>query len=688
MIDNVCDKTNINCLFYFLSGFTFFKFKGQKYEFLFDGDALPSDNSSVGFHTFGNTSGVTEESVYSISGGILRQNSTGLSANVSYYGGSLGGFETPTSATLSPGLDTVMEARLKVLESESNVGAGIFFQFYDGANRYIATFNENEVKVNNAPQSVDTTVPRTYRIFSPGNSSTYTLSIDCQVMMTGTALSIDPSYNGFGWGDGDSTPAYGGVAEWDFVKVRQGSDVNQPPHLKPIDPITVDEGETISFEVSATDPDCDELSYSASALPPGASFDSETRIFVWTPDYDSQGNYEPQFHVSDNGIPRKGDAIPVEIIVGNVNRSPRLVLPDPPVIEVDEGESVSFSVNAVDQDTNDILRITVGNQPQSSTFDELTGEFSWITDYNSAGEYDVLFRVADNGEPPEGDEATVTIIVGDVNQAPVLDPIGNRSVPEGQLLSFTVTATDPDGDALAFTADNLPPGAVFDEITQTFSWTPDYNAAGNYHDVEFTVTDDGDPIKDDFEPIEISVGDVNRPPVIDQVGDKSIIVGEALSFTVTASDPDGDAIFLSSGVLPVGASFDNLTGVFSWTPSSGQEDSYLIEFFAQDDGVPSLETNSEISVTVGENLTPRQKIRAIIETVKSLGLAKADRRPLLKPLRKARKRIGRNRVAKAIVSLERFIVRVNDASQSGLIDSSIAGELMDAANVIISDLQP
>src|SRR5207253_1169408 len=58
------------------------------------------------------------------------------------------------------------------------------------------------------------------------------------------------------------------------------------------------------------------------------------------------------------------------------------------------------------------------------------------------------------------------------NSPPVLDPIGNKSVYEGQLLSFVLNATDGDGDPLTYSASNLPSGATFDAGTRQFSWTP------------------------------------------------------------------------------------------------------------------------------------------------------------------------------------------------------------------------
>ena len=53
------------------------------------------------------------------------------------------------------------------------------------------------------------------------------------------------------------------------------------------------------------------------------------------------------------------------------------------------------------------------------------------------------------------------ITVGDVNRPPEFDPTDNQSTDEGVELSFTATATDPDGDTIALTIANEPTGAVF-----------------------------------------------------------------------------------------------------------------------------------------------------------------------------------------------------------------------------------
>ena len=67
-------------------------------------------------------------------------------------------------------------------------------------------------------------------------------------------------------------------------------------------------------------------------------------------------------------------------------------------------------------------------------------------------------------------QGVIGFVVLGINQPPTLDPIGNKSVNEGSLLEFTISATDPDtGDTLTYSASNLPSGATFDAGTQTFS---------------------------------------------------------------------------------------------------------------------------------------------------------------------------------------------------------------------------
>jgi hypothetical protein len=116
----------------------------------------------------------------------------------------------------------------------------------------------------------------------------------------------------------------------------------------------------------------------------------------------------------------------------------------------------------------------------------------------------------------DGQSVPVSLVSGQVivsgqettNQPPVLSTIGDKSVNEGQLVMFTISATDPDGDTLTYSASNLPSGASFTPLTRTFSWTPGTGEAGSYENVHFEVSD-GELT--DSEDITITVNVPNPP---------------------------------------------------------------------------------------------------------------------------------------------------------------------------------
>ncbi len=173
------------------------------------------------------------------------------------------------------------------------------------------------------------------------------------------------------------------------------------------------------------------------------------------------------------------------------------------------------------------------------------------------------------------------------NQAPVLDNIGDKSTDENQTLTFTVSAQDPDNDTLAYSAASLPQGASF--TTGTFTWTPTYDQSGTYT-LTFTVSDSN---LTDTETITITVSNVNRTPALTAIGDKAITQNNALTFTISATDPDNDTLTYSASNLPSGASFNAATRTFTWTPSATGE--YNATFTVSDGSLQNTET---ITITV------------------------------------------------------------------------------------------
>jgi len=83
------------------------------------------------------------------------------------------------------------------------------------------------------------------------------------------------------------------------------------------------------------------------------------------------------------------------------------------------------------------------------------------------------------------------IVVGNTDRPPTIVPIPPQTVAEGHPLTFTVSASDPDGQTLIYSALALPAGATFDATTHVFRWTPGCDAAdgGGRSGARFKVSD-------------------------------------------------------------------------------------------------------------------------------------------------------------------------------------------------------
>ena len=88
----------------------------------------------------------------------------------------------------------------------------------------------------------------------------------------------------------------------------------------------------------------------------------------------------------------------------------------------------------------------------------------------------------------------------------------------------------------------------------------------------------------------------NYPPVLDAIGNKSVNEGQPLQFTISATDPDDDPLVYSASNLPSGATFNQNTRTFAWTPVSSQTGSYPDICFEVSDG--SLSDTEEIKISV------------------------------------------------------------------------------------------
>ena len=210
------------------------------------------------------------------------------------------------------------------------------------------------------------------------------------------------------------------------------------------------------------------------------------------------------------------------------------------------GATLTFTAVATDPDDSNITPesnvLTFSLQPNTlsgATIDPATGLFTWAVPVaQPLGATTVTVRVTDNGTPALFAERTVSIDVQPlVNQAPVLAPIGAKSINEQTELRFTISATDADLPAqpLIFSATPLPPGASFTPSTHEFVWTPTEAQGPGSYQVTFSVTDG---IATVSEAVTITVAEVNVAPVLGAITEKTVNEGSLLTFTASATDAD------------------------------------------------------------------------------------------------------------------------------------------------------
>ncbi|MEK7514586.1 MAG: putative Ig domain-containing protein, partial [Patescibacteria group bacterium] len=291
----------------------------------------------------------------------------------------------------------------------------------------------------------------------------------------------------------------------------------------------------------------------------------------------------------------KSSAVTVVTPVGN--RAPTLTVQ--PTQSVAEGASLSFTVNGSDPDGNTIA-YSATNLPTGATFNASTRTFSWTPTFAQAGNYTVTFIVSDGALQAS---QNVPITVTNVNRPPTFTGVGDKTISKGVLLSFVMTATDPDGDALTYSATNLPTGATFNASTRTFSWTPTLTQVGSYT-VTFSVKD---AVLTTTTNVVIAV--VNNPPVFTAITSQTGNEGSPMSFAVSASDSDNDSLTYSATGLPQGAVFNGATRVFSWTPNSAQAGNHTV-VFSVTDGV--AKTDRSVLIVINDvSATPNAVVTKV-----------------------------------------------------------------------------
>ena len=382
------------------------------------------------------------------------------------------------------------------------------------------------------------------------------------------------------------------------------NEVNVAPELTLIGPQSINRPLQLLFMATATDADtvngtANTLAFSlGTGAPNGASINSTTGAFAWTPTADQVRSHTVRVQVNDGNNGSDFEDVSITVTESNVT----------PVLETigtqsgDELSQITFIANATDGNSGDTLTFSLVGAPTGASINFTSGAFAWTPTEMQDGAPSITVQVSDSRGGTASE--TITVTVSEVNTAPVLDAITTpKGVARPDTLTFTATASDDDyrvkiADTVAFslTGTTTLPGASITPAGN-FSWMPAANQTGSYN-VTVTVTD-GTGLTDSQD-VHITVNtQPNVAPVLTAIGSKSVNEMVLLEFNVTATDADGDSLRFSLETgAPSGASINFTSGAFAWTPTEMQDGAPSITVQVSDSrGGTASET---ITVTVSE----------------------------------------------------------------------------------------
>ncbi|MFO7606535.1 MAG: Ig-like domain-containing protein [Desulfurivibrionaceae bacterium] len=384
-------------------------------------------------------------------------------------------------------------------------------------------------------------------------------------------------------------------------EVGEVEPVNNPPVAQDL-AVTLNENDTATSFLSATDPDNDPLNY-VIVTPPASGaavlIDSVSGEFQYTPKKDFSGSDSFTYQASDGSA--NSATATVSLTVMPVNNPP---VAQDLTVTLDANNTATSFLSATDPD-NDPLNYAIVTPPTSGAavlIDSVSGEFQYTPKKDFSGSDSFTFQASDGS----ANSATATVslaVMPPVNDPPVANAGPDQVVNEGETVTLDATkSADPDDGIASYSWTQLSgpsaPLSASGAVQPTFT-APDVEGEGEVLTYQLTVTDQAG--LQDQDTVDISV--------VNKTADNQVPIASGLEVSVeedgllhgqlVGSDADGDPLTYTIQSAPAKGSVEMLdaaTGEFSYTPRPdfNGTDSFL---YSVTDG-EDISGDAEVTVTV------------------------------------------------------------------------------------------
>jgi len=284
----------------------------------------------------------------------------------------------------------------------------------------------------------------------------------------------------------------------------------------------------------------------------------------------------------------------------------------PTGLQVVAGDSVNtISWNASENATQYILEFSDNAEFTPSSSISINAPTTSYSHFNIANDVNVFYRVSatnSTGTSAPGETGSGTPQQINTNSKPIFGlpptPVHN----EGYMItSFTVSATDADGNDLVYSASGYPNGISFNTSTGTFSGTLSTDSGQNIAYTVIVTADDQSGESNAVGNVQFSwaVNDVVTDPSqstlsISPTG--NVTAGQVVSFTVIANDNSGNQRLIGGDAVSVSIQGAN-QGQTLASVQDNQDGSYQLSY------IPTVAGQDNYTITLnGTNLNASSKV--------------------------------------------------------------------------------
>jgi RHS repeat-associated protein len=314
------------------------------------------------------------------------------------------------------------------------------------------------------------------------------------------------------------------------------------------------------YQLNASDPNGDPLSYSVINGPDGLTID-DNGLVTWTPQTNQLGDQTVTLEVNDG----RGGTVQqtFTLTVGNESsNSAPTITSSPDRLAATVNTPYRYDATATDPD-RDVVLWRLIEAPTGLSLDAVNGTLRWQPSADQLGNHTITFQAVD--ALGAFTEQSFDLTVRGTNLAPLITSIPITEAAAGQAYTYDLQATDAEGDALTYTLVQGPAGMTIDETTGRLEWQP---TAVGFADVVVAVTDAQGAGTTQTYQIAVAATAPNLAPAITSRPSGFASVGSDYTYQVVGNDPNGDTLTYQLLQGPTGMTLDPDSGLLSWQPDA------------------------------------------------------------------------------------------------------------------------